>query len=1041
MHGAASAQLDITFPQPSPQLSIDVDCQNVSHWQQGSWQVYHLQGQVQLSQGNVHLSSEQAILWVDVPDANDITNTEQATQILLYMEQSVAVEIGQLNESNAPPNRFTDTTWLGRLRTKSSLDFSQPIIEISPENVPIIFERGMQRRQQEINQIATVQYSGQVNTVISPLTGQVQQLWDPTAPAPTPAPITPIVQQPTLAPNPGLPINPQRGLGQSDVTTNVQILARGETGGNLRRIRGNQPGEWIYINTGGTRVNIDSTRLSEINQPGQPASSQLVIQANNVVGWENPVINPDGSTGTRSELYLEGDVIFSQGDRVIYADRMYYDVNSRSGTILNADVLTPVASYDGLLRLKADVVQQLDENNLQAFSAAITSSRLGVPRYWLQSDQLNLTRTQNSPRDIVSGLPLIDPQTGQPISNEDFFVTSQDNRVYLGGVPVFYWPTINTDLNNPNYYIERLRIGNDTVFGFQLGVGLDLFQLFGIRNRPEQGRWTGNLDYLSERGLGFGTDLDYSDSSFLGYPGQTEGFLRSWFIFDQDVDNLGLDRRAVPIDDEFRGRVTWRHRQQFAPGYSLRAELGYLSDQNFIQQFFEREWDNDKDQTTGLWLERNVLNQSFNLTANARLNDFFTQTEWLPRLDHFIIGQPLFADRAVWHGKSSVGYGRFRSAEPPTNAIDLAKFDPLAWEGPDVEGFVGNTRHEIDFPVQLGAVKVVPYVLGDLSYWQEDLQAEDLFRATGQAGVRTSLPFWRIDPTVQSTLLNLNGLAHKVTWDAELLFADSSQNLDQLPLYNQLDDDAQEFFRRRFAFDPFGIIPGQDVPLAFDERFYALRSGLQSNVTSPVPEIADDLTIFRTGLRNRWQTKRGLPGQARTIDWITFDIEGSFFPRANRDNFGSDVGLVNYDFRWHIGDRFSVVSDGHFDFFGQGLRTASFGVHMSRPARGNLFVGFRTIEGPISSNVLTAAGSYRMSDKWIVRGVSTYDFASTGNIGQSLNFTRIGESFLLNFGVNADISRDNVGFVFGFEPRFLQTGNLGVVGGRRIPPASSEYLE
>ena len=68
-------------------------------------------------------------------------------------------------------------------------------------------------------------------------------------------------------------------------------------------------------------------------------------------------------------------------------------------------------------------------------------------------------------------------------------------------------------------------------------------------------------------------------------------------------------------------------------------------------------------------------------------------------------------------------------------------------------------------------------------------------------------------------------------------------------------------------------------------------------------------------MRQRWQTKRGLPGQERIIDWITLDIEGSLFPKHDRDNFGQMLGLVNYDFRWHVGDRFALLSDGFFDFF------------------------------------------------------------------------------------------------------------------------------
>ena len=57
---------------------------------------------------------------------------------------------------------------------------------------------------------------------------------------------------------------------------------------------------------------------------------------------------------TPLEIYMEGNIVFRQGERVIYADRMYYNVPNHTGTILNAEMLTPVKNYEGLLRLKSD---------------------------------------------------------------------------------------------------------------------------------------------------------------------------------------------------------------------------------------------------------------------------------------------------------------------------------------------------------------------------------------------------------------------------------------------------------------------------------------------------------------------------------------------------------------------------------------------------------------------------------------------------------------------------------------------------------------
>ncbi|HEY6563587.1 MAG TPA: organic solvent tolerance protein OstA, partial [Pirellulaceae bacterium] len=439
---------------------------------------------------------------------------------------------------------------------------------------------------------------------------------------------------------------------------------------------------------------------------------------------------------------------------------------------------------------------------------------------------------------------------------------------------------------------------------------------------------------------GVGGSVQYELPQFLGIPGATQGFIDAWGIDENGLDNLGADRRALTPEEDFRGRVLGQHRQRTDGGWQITGELGLISDRNFLEQYYEREWDQEKDQVTGIEFKRLFDNSSFNVAGYFQVNDFFTQTEWLPRVDYFQLGQPLFGDQVTWLSHSHVGYAKMEPATRPLDPVDAAKFNPLRWEA-EREGLRAGTRNELDFPVELGAVKVVPYVLGEAMHWGETLTGDEVTRLFGQAGVRASLPMWRIDPSVQNVFFNLNGLAHKVVFEAEFSYADADQNLDTFPLYDPLDDDSQEHFRRRFVDDTFGGLPNVDnfVPIKFDERFFAFRSGMQSWVTAPSAEIVDDLMLLRLGARQRWQTKRGIPGRYRIVDWMTLDLGASLFPEADRDNFGSAAGLLNYDWRWHLGDRFTLTSDGFADVFSDGLRTVTLGGYTSRPERGSLYLG------------------------------------------------------------------------------------------------------
>ncbi len=788
--------------------------------------------------------------------------------------------------------------------------------------------------------------------------------------------------------------------------------------------------ETIVIARGGVTVLINDV-TAQLPSGESFDLGTIELSADRIVGWLPLISNLfNGSSQfseSQGELYLEGDIVFRQGERIIYADSMYFNVSREAGMILDAEAITTVPDYPGVVRLKSEVLQVINRGNYRAFDAAVTTSRMGVPRYWLQSEQLQLTDR---------GRVEVDPATGIQRTVTEPYVESSNNFVYVGGVPVFYWPTFGTSLQQPGYFVSGASVGNDSIFGTQVQLDFDLFQLFGIDDAPRGVDWELSTDYFSERGPALGTSLNYRLPGLLGVPGDTQGFFDAWGIDDSGLDNLGSDRRELVPETDLRGRAILRHRQKMPNDYEFIAELGYLSDRNFLEQYLENEWDQDVDHRTAIRLRKYLDANLFDVNAEAQLNDFYTETERLPELEHYLLGGSLLGDRLTYNQHNSVGYQRLNVADLPVNAAEAAEYSPIPGEV-DAQGIVATTRQQIALPIQLGALKIVPNVMGEASHFGEAADGDSLTRLVGQGGIRATLPMWNVDPTVQSSLLNIRGLAHKLEWTAEYSYSDSDTNLDELPLYDPLDDNAQEQFRRRFIQD----IYGGALPLRFDPRNYAFRHGFQNLVASPSDTIADDLQLIRLGLHQRWQTKRGLPGAERIVDLFQFDVDLMIFPEADRDNFGETLGPATYDMRYHVGDRVTLLSDGYVDFFDDGLRSISAGVRSSRPGVGDFYIGLMSLEGPISSTVLRTSLDYRLNEKWIASGGTTYDFGQTGNVGQTLALTRIGESALLRVGLNVDSGRDNVGIQFGIEPRFWPRPTLGRIGGALIPPPGVEGLE
>ena len=1002
-HPAHAQTIDLPESSPTEKLTIAADAG--SRWMEGVYEVWLLRGNVYINQGLTYARSRDALLWIQRggPSGNP------PHKVIAYLEGDVSVEYqasrsaanpGAANSGGTKPaalaGRLQDKSWLRRYYSEATVSVRVPKVDEPPADKPAIYAHAMAAREPNASPVRPAQFAEPI--------------------------VTPPGTPPLVVPPGG--------------TRRVRVLRRSDVPFQYQFFTNDTTSERVLTVSAGVNVIIDGLR----------DFGSIDLETDRLVMW-TPVTDDNALTEAGSiqdenlplEIYMEGNIVFRQGDRVIEANRMYYDVRRKTGVVLDAELRSGVPEYEGLVRLRAQVLQQIGQDQFVAQDAALTTSRMGVPGYEFKAGTLSYQDIQTPRISPLTNAPEVNPETGEPLVAHQRRVSSRGNTLNVEDVPVLYWPTFATDLEKPTFYVDDLRFKQDKIFGTQFYLDLDLYQIFGWQNPPDGTTWDVSLDYLSKRGFATGTNFSYDRTNLFSIPGRAFGTFDAWGLYDDGLDNLGRNFRALFPEADPRGRVFSRNRIVTPSGLQLTTEIGFISDRNFLEQYFEREWDEFKDQATGLELKQLNDNRSWALSADARINDFFTETQGV-KLDHFWLGQPLWDDRLTWYEHTNLGYRDMRVASTPANPSQAAVFELLPWEA-NVGGERVATRQEIDFAFDLGPVKVVPYALGELAHWGEVLDGSDQQRAFGSLGVRASMPMWSVDPTVKSDLFNLNGLAHKVVFDADLWYTDSNRNITDFPLYDPIEDNNIEYFRRIFKFTTFGLPFGTPAPAQFDPRLYAVRNGLYNNVSSSTTEIADDLLAAKLGVRQRWQTKRGGPMNQHIVDWITLDTEATIFPDATRDNFGETVGLVNYDFKWNIGDRTTIVSDGMFDFFSNGPRYFTVGGFLNRPPRGNLYLGIHSLEGPLSSNVIATSYSYRMSPKWATTFGSTFALGSQGNIGQNFSLTRIGESFLVSLGMNVDASKGNFGATLAIEPRFMPRGRLSQTGGVLIPQAGAFGLE
>ena len=926
-----------------------------------------LRGHCRLQQANTVMTSRQMVIWQSSQVGSD--------KLALYLEDDVRVE--QVGQSDQQQNAFVQlSTRTGGVA--SQFRFSSAGTKIEEE---ALFQRAAARRR-------AVQRSALTQTQYV---------------VPSPEPSMPSLRAPATR-------DGMRHIRVSPRTSNNFQL-------DTQKSEATVPPEQITTLTGGVNLVIE----------GDDRLDVIDLSADKVVIWTDTTGSGDFNFETlqpkdaKYQVYLEGNIIVRQGVSVLKAERAYFDAREERGLLLDAELSFKPPELGGQrIRVHAERLRQNARNEFHASNAWTSGSSFGRPGYRMQSSDIFVEPYFAEPLDLprIGGdfdSSRFDPVTGAPIYREVPYITALNNSFlvdtpFASDVPLSFVPFVAGPADVPKIPLRGLDLTSDRVFGAQLRTSWDLFSLIGAEE-PAGTKLNLDLNYFSKRGPSAGLSGKYVANDFLGLPGRAlgEGILN--YIHDSGHDNLGLDRRNLNPVENNRGRLTWRHMQDLPDGLMLRGEIGYLSDRNYLEQYYESEFDTGKDIETLLGLQQSQDNWQWSVLARPQLFEFENNTQWLPRGDFTFLGEPLLGGWLSWSSHSMAGYAQLNQANPPSLAGDV--FSPLPYF-PTINGGLAMTRHELSAPLDFGPFNLVPYAWGEAAGWSNSFTGDSIDRLVGSVGVRGSIQFAKYMPWVQSRIFDLNGLAHKMVFDFDWSLTEANRSLSSIPQWNEFDDNSQERFRQRLLTNTFG----GTLPPQFDPRNFAVRTGAGSSVTAPWHELVDDLHVVRLGWRNRWQTKVGPLERQRVKDWMTLDLEMSLFPNSTRDNFGDTPGLLGARYAWHVGERTSLLANGLVDPFNGGMELWNVGVLNQRSTRGSLYTGIRQVKGQgLNSQILTFSSSYAMSDKWIGTAGTAYDLAEHRNRGQSFTLTRVGADFLFHFGANFDASKDNAGLAISVEPR------------------------
>lgn len=647
-------------------------------------------------------------------------------------------------------------------------------------------------------------------------------------------------------------------------------------------------------------------------------------------------------------IYLEGDVVATDGTYNLRGPRVFYDVRNDKALILDAVFSTFDTRVGFPLYVRAKSVRQLSETEFVADRASISNTAFAEPN--LTIGARNVTIRQDT-RIADTG-------------EEKTYTVADAEHITLDafGVPVGYLPKFE---GNPED-IPLRDVG--FVFGSKSGEEIrtrwDFFSLFGLE-KPDGLSADLMLDALLDRGPGVGVRANWAGDDYKG------GLLTYWVFNDTGTDTLTTGAE-VDRDGDNRGIVRAEHIAKVGSDWTVFGELSHVSDENFVDTFYEELAETGREFQSRIHARKLTENTSLTLEASGQIDDFTPNeyilqsdgynVERLPELTYTRIAddllEPIAPGRLLYSSESRIGslslaftdktpaeYG-LRSNARAQQALGLNAnqniADALRAQGYTERAvFRADTRHELAADLSAGPIKILPWLVGRGTVYDTDFESfagdsDNSERAWGAAGLTLATTVQRVENDIYSRALDVNRVRHILRPSITAFYAGSNVDQDELPVY--------------------------------DESVESLADG----------------TVFRLGLDQTWQTQRGGPGRWYSVDWITLDSEvvfasddaisndgiGRYFdsrPENSRlSNFGSVSAIMQAT------DSLALVGSTIYDFDDDGQSATSAGFILEHSPTFSSSLRYRYLDAQ-NSTLLTGGTDYTLTDKYTLGTQATYD--------------------------------------------------------------------
>ncbi|MFH1848180.1 MAG: LPS assembly protein LptD [Candidatus Omnitrophota bacterium] len=278
------------------------------------------------------------------------------------------------------------------------------------------------------------------------------------------------------------------------------------------------------------------------------------------------------------EAIAEGNVVVTKGGDILQGEKVIYDFQEETGTIVNGFVKS------GPWYAGSSEIKKVSRDEVDIEKGYLTTCDLEKPHYRIQARQIKVFLGDR--------------------------VEAKNVTVFAGPVPVFFSPVYSQSVTD-SYPSVSLVPGHNKDWGGYL-LSAARYDLGNDRK--------GNIhvDYRQRKGFAEGVDYSFKSEN-LG-----QGYARLYYMDERD---------SVKKTEIERWRAKFRHKWDINPTTVWTAEYNRMSDRDFLKNYFYREeFERDPEPESYISVINYQPNFSTRVLTKKRVNRFFTEVERLPEV-------------------------------------------------------------------------------------------------------------------------------------------------------------------------------------------------------------------------------------------------------------------------------------------------------------------------------------------------------------------------------------------------------------------------